>query len=180
MTPITPPELITELDRRTYGHQDGALVMGRSLRPHATATAPSGDSPLEDVPDDDWWEVFGADEDRPVDRERLDQLWGASGLRIVYPVRRVGIRPVAVGMGVLDGARLAIFNMRTLRDERGHGHALALVSEMLRWADASGCTFAYLQVTADNGPARSLYHRAGFDTIYEYRYRIQPNQERAR
>jgi len=35
----------------------------------------------------------------------------------------------------------------------------------------------YLQVTENNRPARSLYGRIGFETLYRYHYRVLPQSE---
>jgi GNAT superfamily N-acetyltransferase len=173
-TPLTPPALIAELDRRGYTHADGALVMNRPLPPSASAEMPAPDrGDLLHRPLDDWWDVFASDHHHTIDRPALEQLWTSTGLPSIYPVRRDDGLPVAVGMAVRDHRRMGIFNLRTRAHHRGRGHASALLGSLLGWAVRNGCTSAYLQVTPDNGQARSLYHRMGFEVVYEYRYRVQ-------
>ena len=44
-------------------------------------------------------------------------------------------------------------------------------SHLLAQAHAAGARVAYLQVEADNDPARHIYRRLGFADAYAYHYR---------
>ena len=82
-------------------------------------------------------------------------------------------RPVACGLGVLDGDYLGLFDLVTAPAERRKGYGRELVTNILSWAALHGAKTAYLQVVADNRPALSLYKEIGFKEIYKYWYRIK-------
>jgi N-acetylglutamate synthase len=78
---------------------------------------------------------------------------------------------VAVGLGVLDGECIGLFDIVTHPDYRGSGYGTALVESLLHWGKVNGAREAYLQVMVDNLPARRLYERFGFREVYRYWYR---------
>jgi GNAT superfamily N-acetyltransferase len=51
------------------------------------------------------------------------------------------------------------------------GHAARIIGALSAWAQAQGAARAYLQVVADNVPARALYAGLGFADAYAYHYR---------
>jgi GNAT superfamily N-acetyltransferase len=59
--------------------------------------------------------------------------------------------------------------MRTAPAHRGKGLASAILAAMGRVAQARGVERVLLQVEEPN-PARAIYRRAGFSTIWRYRY----------
>ena len=72
---------------------------------------------------------------------------------------------------------MGIFDVVTAADWRGRGLASALIAAQLADAYSRGARVAYLQVRADN-PARRIYERFGFATVYEYWYRALPGDAR--
>ncbi len=56
---------------------------------------------------------------------------------------------------------------------RGQGLGIAISAELLRAARSNGAEVAWLSVLADNTPAIRTYARLGFETLYEYWYRIR-------
>lgn len=86
-------------------------------------------------------------------------------------VARSGGRTVACGSAAFDGPLAGIYGMVTAAADRGRGHASRLVAALLARARARGCTTAYLQVQADNAPARRAYGKFGFTDGYAYWYR---------
>ena len=48
------------------------------------------------------------------------------------------------------------------------------VSTCLHWHAEKGAVASYLQVEADNHPARRIYQRLGFADAYAYHYRVAP------
>ncbi len=69
-----------------------------------------------------------------------------------------------------------IYDMITADGMRGRGLATAIVAELLAWAWAHGASHAYLQVNDDNAPARAVYRKFGFATVYAYHYRARPDE----
>ena len=80
--------------------------------------------------------------------------------------------PVAGGLCVVDKSLAGIFAMRTAAPSRRRGHGRAVLTRLLAWACAMGADTAYLQVEAANLPANALYRSFGFETLYDYHYRI--------
>jgi N-acetylglutamate synthase len=79
--------------------------------------------------------------------------------------------PLACGLAVLEQDLVGLFDVVTHPQARRAGHGTAVVGSLLAWAFDNGARRAYLQMVTDNHPARSLYSRLGFDTLYTYWYR---------
>ncbi|MEN9543645.1 MAG: hypothetical protein RLZZ598_478 [Pseudomonadota bacterium] len=66
---------------------------------------------------------------------------------------------------------VGLYDVYTAPAHRGRGYARWLCTHLLLGARAAGARYAYLQVEADNRPARSLYAALGFVDGYAYHYR---------
>jgi len=62
-------------------------------------------------------------------------------------------------------------NVATAADQRGRGHATAVMRSGLAWAAEAGARFAALSVEATNRPALALYHGMRYRHAYDYHYR---------
>ena len=78
---------------------------------------------------------------------------------------------LACGQVAIEGDLAGLYDVVTATARRGEGHARRLCVHMLAHAARAGATTAYLQVEADNAPARALYRRLGFVDGYAYHYR---------
>lgn len=101
--------------------------------------------------------------------DELRRLFGD----IVWPcgfatVRHEG-RDVAWGLAVTEADHVGLFDLVVASEFRGRGFGRRLVSSLLQWGRRSGATRAYLQVLADNAPARALYRSLGFAEAYTCR-----------
>ena len=94
------------------------------------------------------------------------------GARGGFAIAHRGGEPVAVGLGVVDGAWCGVFSMLTLPEHRRGGAGRAVLAALGRWAGARGAARLYLQVERDNAAALRLYARAGFREAYRYHYRV--------
>lgn len=81
-------------------------------------------------------------------------------------------RPMACGLAVLQQDMVGLFDVVTRPEARRAGHGTGLVTSLLAWATEQGARRAYLQMVADNHPARGLYRQLGFESLYRYWYRI--------
>jgi ribosomal protein S18 acetylase RimI-like enzyme len=97
--------------------------------------------------------------------------------RITSPIRLAarydGDDLVAIGLAVVDGDHVGLFDIATDPARRGQGHGHALVSGMLDWGASQGATTAYLQVMETNAPAIRLYERLGFQSVFGYHYYVR-------
>lgn len=76
---------------------------------------------------------------------------------------------------VQDSEFAGILDMATLASHRGQGYAKKVIKSALLWAKYNGATKAWLQVEENNAPALALYERFGFEKVYYYSYRKQPD-----
>jgi ribosomal protein S18 acetylase RimI-like enzyme len=78
---------------------------------------------------------------------------------------------VAGGQIAIEGRVVGLYDIFTIVDARGRGHAEGVCRQLLRLAAARGADTGYLQVDAGNAPARRVYRRLGFSDAYSYHYR---------
>jgi GNAT superfamily N-acetyltransferase len=88
--------------------------------------------------------------------------------------------PVSCGIGVCDDGYVGLFCVATEAQQRNRGFGRQLIGWIARWGRSIGAERAYLQVVAENGPARHLYARLGFREAYRYWYRIKDSEARHR
>ncbi|HET7793836.1 MAG TPA: GNAT family N-acetyltransferase [Rhizobacter sp.] len=78
---------------------------------------------------------------------------------------------LACGQYAIEADLVGLYDVFTSATARGRGCARQLCHQMLLHARERGARHAYLQVDADNLPARAVYHRLGFADGYAYHYR---------
>ncbi len=78
---------------------------------------------------------------------------------------------LACGQTATEADLVGLYDVFTDPAVRGQGWARRLCSQLLGQAHAAGARVAYLQVDADNAPARAIYQRLGFADAYAYHYR---------
>lgn len=83
-------------------------------------------------------------------------------------------KTIGVGLGVLEGDHIGLFDIVVAREYRNTGLGYLIVENILRWGRHNGASTAYLQVLSDNGPALRLYEKMGFKELYPYWYRMKP------
>jgi ribosomal protein S18 acetylase RimI-like enzyme len=94
------------------------------------------------------------------------------------PVRHVALllrdahgELLACGQYAREDRRVGLYDVFVPPARRGQGWGRRLCALMLARAHDEGARLAYLQVEADNTPARAIYHRLGFADGYAYHYR---------
>jgi ribosomal protein S18 acetylase RimI-like enzyme len=78
---------------------------------------------------------------------------------------------------VIEDELVGLYDIFTAPEHRGAGLGRAVCLHLLQLARGQGARCAYLQVDADNEPARQLYARLGFAEGYAYHYRTTNPQE---
>jgi ribosomal protein S18 acetylase RimI-like enzyme len=92
-----------------------------------------------------------------------------------FAIRRVDDHQVlACGQFAIEADLVGLYDVVTAEPARGQGLASGLCRRLLALAVARGARVGYLQVEADNAPARAIYHRLGFADGYAYHYRQAP------
>ena len=80
---------------------------------------------------------------------------------------------LACGQVAIEAGLVGLYDVYTAEPARGRGLARLLCTHLLDQARTNGARHAYLQVDADNAPARAVYHRLGFADGYAYHYRAR-------
>lgn len=75
------------------------------------------------------------------------------------------------GQTARESDLVGLYDVFTPAASRGRGFARRLCGVLLAQAAATGARTGYLQVDADNTPARAAYRRLGFIDAYGYHYR---------
>lgn len=86
---------------------------------------------------------------------------------------RTNHRAIGFGLAVHEHGAVGLFDIIINPPDRGHGHGRRLTTALLHWGHEVSAHTAYLQVTAANHPARTLYQSLGFQPAYPYHYRIR-------
>jgi ribosomal protein S18 acetylase RimI-like enzyme len=168
-----PPELDAQLERRGYARQNDTGVMAVDLRA-ATLPEPHQSVELDDHADDAWIDTYCAfNPAQARHRATIGKLLAKIEPRRHFATVRLNDETVAIGLAVHDGQYVGLFDIAVRADVRRQGIGRALVSALLRQAQADGATTGYLQVVAGNAPAISLYQQLGFQSLYPYWYRVK-------
>jgi len=174
ITPFSRPEgLDAELAVRGYHALDDTRVMVTTELPAAAEALPEG-LRLERL-------------DAHAFAEAVGELRGSPAAQRAAQAERLAASPVpyrgwalqrpedgailACGQTATEGELVGLYDVFTHPAARGQGLARRLCSGLLAHARADGARVAYLQVDADNAPARAIYHRLGFADGYAYHYR---------
>lgn len=163
--------LDTFLAARGYRDQDPTEVLTLALhrRPDTAAAFCL-------LPTEPWLDAYSELSRMPAGMSSARALHGtilrAIPLPCAYAVIGTAQAPLACGLAVLEQDLVGLFDVVTHPAARRAGHGTALVASLLGWAWDQGARRAYLQMVADNAPARGLYAALGFETLYRYWYRI--------
>ncbi|WP_321501244.1 GNAT family N-acetyltransferase [Breoghania sp.] len=178
-TPLVPESIDALIDAQ--GWQRYALTEVWSAPvPQDIADVASADEAGEDIvrlPLVQWLADFAAVGGTGADKvgERALAALRASLERVPADLLALSIRSengeaMAVLLGVCDGDLIGIFDVATAPAHRRKGLAGRLVRAALAHGAQSGARTAWLQVVADNMPARGLYADFGFKPAYQYHY----------
>jgi len=152
------------------GHHEADATSVRVVALDDTATPPV-DVTLADAPTPDWLSGMAAAGAETDERAVIARLIDAVAMRQAFAIRRDAHgMPVSFGRAAAADGLAGLFHIATAPDQRGHGHAGAVVAALLAWCTAQGARKAYLQVVAANAPALAVYDRFGFREAYRYAY----------
>lgn len=98
-------------------------------------------------------------------------ILGRIGPRVGYALLWLEGQPAGMGLAVMERGWVGVFSMATQPQFRRRGFATAVLYALAEWGQTQGAEQMYLQVMEDNAPARALYEKVGFETLYHYHYR---------
>jgi ribosomal protein S18 acetylase RimI-like enzyme len=162
--------LRAELERRHYvGDSPTCVQIGSAIRMREVAVADVRLADVDVAPDAAWAALFLGEGFDPVDgAHRVRALSRASGS--LYASVREGGRTVAAGAMAFGHGWASVHGMRTEPSQRSRGLAGRVLAGLAQAALARGHDRVFLQVDAQNPAAHALYRRAGFSTVWQYRY----------
>jgi GNAT superfamily N-acetyltransferase len=166
-------ELASLLADRGYELSGSVHVMTAELGPVVKRAVDSGvDVHLADEPDDAWLASYrqGGGALPPAARAIL-----VNHANVVFASVRDGDECVAIARATVDGRWAGLFAVEVNARNRRNGLGKLVSIAALKWAVRRGARRAYLQVSADNVAAMSLYESLGFATHHDYRYAIKSN-----
>lgn len=175
ITPFSEPaSLDGDLERRGYGRFDPTAVECAPIDPARLGAAAGGEVDLAE-----WVDAVGEMRASPEEHRaaHLARLRGLPLASRAVAMRDPAGRVVATGLTIVEDDCAGLFDIITDEDERRRGHARAVVATLLRSAWELGARHAYLQVNAENEPARRLYRQFGFEERYRYWYRGRPGEQ---
>lgn len=171
-----PADLDDHLEQRGYETHDRTLVLWAPLAGRGRAPRPErgGPATVRSGGDGDLEEYARLNGIPSAHLPRVAEILARTAGDLRFASVPGDGRATCCGLGVLEGQYLGLFGIATDPAVRRQGRARRLVRALLDWGMRGGAQYAYLQVRAQNDPARSLYTSLGFETSYEYWYRVQP------
>ena len=173
LTPFSQPAgLDQSLEALGLAAFDDTRVMVAAVSSAAPAEPLPADVSLEPVASDRYAEIVGTLRGSPAAQIRAHaQRLATSPVPCHGFVMRGGGQPLACGQFALEADLVGLYDVFTAPAVRNRGLSRILCGQLLAQSAARGARTAYLQVDADNAPARALYRHLGFVDGYAYHYR---------
>ena len=174
ITPFSEPaDLDARLAALGWTTIDDTRVMVCSALESLHAEPWPGGQSMHEVDGDTFAEAVGGLRGSPPAQRRAQAQRLA---RSPVPYRGVVLRDdrgelLACGQIAIEEDMVGLYDVFTAPSARSQGLARRLCAHLLVQARDAGAQVAYLQVEADNLPARRAYRRLGFSDAYAYHYR---------
>lgn len=178
-----PVDLDAALEARGYVRVARTAVQMVELSTILVRTLPLRQQPsfaieVAEEFNEDWFAAYCQFEEvKPQEAAGRRLIMQAIRPLVGFALLQIDDTPAAVGMGVVEGGWLGIFNMATSVQFRRRGMASAVLRTLAIWAQLYEADRAYLQVMEHNAAAQALYARVGFETLYHYHYREQGKRD---
>ncbi|CAI6085568.1 hypothetical protein PAECIP112173_04685 [Paenibacillus sp. JJ-100] len=173
ITPFVQPETLDQLlEDKGYVVLDRTIVQLRNLQD--LQTPKSADIHIDEQLTDEWLHHFCrlnvvAEQFRGTMTQMLLNLRATTG----FITLSVDGLVVACGLGVVEQGFIGLHDIITDPAYRNRGLAEQMILHLLYWGKSQGAVSSYLQVVAENAPARRLYTKLGYTDAYSYWYRIK-------
>jgi N-acetylglutamate synthase len=176
LSPLAEPKADAILAQDGFAHADESIVMTASLA-HAASDA---HIEISDEPTDAWINGFcAANRVKSSDRTTLAMMLSARRQKTAFATALSDGKSAGYGMAVVERGMVGLFDIVTVDTARRQGIGWRVVSSLMAWGQRHGAAAAYLQVTAANTPAITMYRAQGFKEAYRYHYRIAPPSQKA-
>ena len=182
VTPLTPVQVIEHADREDWSREGETDVWVLGLDGGAVEESRPGIT-VADQSLPQWLAAFaevGGTRAEAVTPQALESL-GVALSRVVCPrlclvARDTAGQVLGVAIAIVDGPLAGIYDVAVAPLARRLGLGRLLVRACIARAAELGARTAWLQVTAENAPARGLYSGFGFTPLYTYHYRRPPEK----
>ena len=112
----------------------------------------------------------------PISRKVVPSMYQAILKETICACIRIDGQIIATGLGILDRDYIGIYAIHVKEEYRKHGYARQICTGLLKEGMKKGAQNAYLQVVEGNDNARALYRSLGFQQLYTYWFRVQPDE----
>ncbi|PYE47672.1 acetyltransferase (GNAT) family protein [Paenibacillus barcinonensis] len=173
ITPFVQPENIDELlQHRGYTVVDPTIVQLRHL--DNLETPEPVDIHIAEQLTDEWLHhLCRLSSVNEESRKTMTQMLQNVRAHTCFITLSVDSQVAACGFGVLERGVIGLHDIITAASYRNRGLAEQMILHLLHWGKQRGAQSSYLQVVADNAPARRLYKKLGYTDAYTYWYRVQ-------
>ena len=172
ITPWSPSTLDGELAARGYTILDHTLQMATAIR-HTQVLSPRGVA-FKFLPLQEWLPLASQLRSQaPLARDAEARRLEYSSLALCFLIAQAAHEPIACGLVARDGRFAAPADIFVAESWRNRGLGPALTGALLELAHDEGAEIGWLNVLADNAPAIRAYNKLGFQTLYEYWYRVK-------
>jgi N-acetylglutamate synthase len=170
VSPASPAALPGELRRRGYRAHSATEILLASRADIAHRAGPADEVTVATEPAPGWLDTWWAVDGRGGDRERgvVERILAAGPA--LYAWSGDPAAPDAVGRLALVGEWGGLYAVATLPRARRRGLGRAVVGALTTASEEHGVQRLWLQVLADNAPARALYTALGFAAASGYVY----------
>lgn len=162
-------EVENTLNSRGYTKDDHSLVLSRDLQNREFQALE-----FDPISVDEWMKYYCELSCKEINAHstHIKIIKSIKG-RHILAILSVNNIILSCGLGVLSDGLFGLFDIVTHPKHRNKGYGYKLISGMLHWAFENGASSSYLQVIAENRSALGLYKKLGYETAYEYYYKIQ-------
>ena len=168
-----PPELDEYLSTRGYEACNATVLQVAEVSEVLRRTsAPGGGAHVAEAPDEDWMDLWWSVDGRGGEEARAVAVAILTGVPSLYASIYDERGIAAVGRLALVDGWGGLYCMAVRSDARRRGHGQAVLRALLICAADHGIRDVWLQVLADNDPARSLYEGVGFAPAANHHYRV--------
>ena len=174
ISPLVSQDFDYVLENRGYEIQHTTQVMTVQLK-KANLDTPYEQVSFSDTIPSEWIESLFSLKGtvNPIHRTVVPSMYRAIPKETICASIRKDGKIIATGLGILDRDYIGIYAIHVREDYRKRGYARQICTGLLEHGMQQGAQNAYLQVVSGN-PAHYLYESLGFEDLYTYWFRLQP------